>query len=399
MNTLAARKGGPIVRLATMPTEALRGITARQLRVTLVLGGAWALIMMLLEWKWNYGLRGWRGLAIDFVDFELGALWLLLAVAVADAAIAHGAPRRTAYVVAALAGCVVFDLFSFTVIGWLGSAILGPTPVALPNREWSTPVIARIYRFTHSLLFVGSAVFLYAQWRAAHRMQEHLRAAELDRVRKSRIALESRLQALQARVEPEFLFRTLSQVRDLCDGEVVVASVARASGILDELIAYLRAATPHMRHTSSTVAQEIELARAYLDIARLRLDGHLGVDIVVDDGAADARMPPMVLVPLIDDALAACGGDRCARPAIRVDVLANGDRLQVSVTRAPDRLPSADATALANIRERLSALYGADASLEITQSTVGSVETRLDIPFEVAPQMTSEETDTTFPRG
>jgi sensor histidine kinase YesM len=93
-------------------------------------------------------------------------------------------------------------------------------------------------------------------------MQEHLRAAELDRVRKSRLALESRLQALQARVEPEFLFRTLSHVRDLYDRDVVLGSPARASKMLDDLIAYLRAAMPHVRDTSSTVAQEVELPRA-----------------------------------------------------------------------------------------------------------------------------------------
>jgi LytS/YehU family sensor histidine kinase len=255
----------------------------------------------------------------------------------------------------------------------------------------------RIYVTTHWLLFVGTGVFLYAQWRAAHRMEEHLRAAELDRVRKSRLALESRLQALQARVEPEFLFRTLSQVRDLYDRDVLLASAVRASKMLDDLIAYLRAAMPHMRDTSSTVAQEVELARAYLDIAQLRMNGRLGVDIAVERGVAGARMPPMMLLPLIEDALAACGGETDAKPTIGLDVRANGDRLQVNVTRTPGGSTATDASALASIRERLSGLYGASASLEVAEVKAGSVEARLELPLELAPDVTSEGEKGTAP--
>ena len=368
-----------------MTTEALRGITAQHVRVALLFGGIFWLVTMLVEWQFFVRFRGWRGAGIDLVGIELGALGLLLAVSIADAAIAHGAGRRTAYVVAALAGCVVSHVSLWTVGEKLNLAILGPMPTPLVADGFATVATMRIYAFTHWLLFAGTGVFLYAQWRSARRMQEHLRAAELDRVGKSRLALESRLQALQARVEPGFLFSTLSQVRELYDRDV-----ALATNMLDDLIAYLRAAMPHMRDTSSTVAQEVELARAYLDIARLRLDGRLGVDVAVAEGTANARMPPMMLLPLIDSALATFG-ETDAMPMIRVGLRTHTARLQASVICTPCGSKSIDATALANIRERLSGLYGDNASLRIDQATARCVEARLDVPLEFGFDLSDEE--------
>ena len=384
-----------IRKVAAVVAEALRGITARHVRVALVAGIAFWLVTILVEWQFVVRFRGWRGITADLIDIELNALWLLLAVSMADAAIAHGAGRRTAYGAAALAGCVVCQLSSATVGVWLDLAILGPTPTPVLNNGFATVTTMRIYGFMHWLLFAGTGVFVYAQWRSARRMQEYLRAAEIDRVRKARLALESRLQALQARVEPGFLFRTLSQVRDLYDRDVVPASVMRASKMLDDLIAYLRAAMPHMRDTSSTVSQEIELARAYLDIARLRMDGGLDVDVAVADGVAAARMPPMMLLPLIDDALAACAGGTASKPAIRVDLRSEGDRLRASVDRTSGGATDTDSVALQNIRERLSGLYGAAASLHVTAPKGGHVEVRLDLPLEIVPGTTGEEAHAT----
>ena len=126
-----------------------------------------------------------------------------------------------------------------------------------------------------------------------------MHAAELERARTAKRTLESRLQAMQARVEPTFLFNTLSQVRDLYR-----ADVAHGERMLDELIAYLRAAMPKMRDTSSTIGQELELVRAYLVIVRLRLGERLAFEIETPKEIGDARMPPMMLLPLVDHAIA-----------------------------------------------------------------------------------------------
>jgi LytS/YehU family sensor histidine kinase len=165
--------------------------------------------------------------------------------------------------------------------------------------------------------------------------------------------------------------------------------------MLDDLIAYLRAAMPHMRDTSSTVEQEIALALAYLDIGRLRMDERLGVDMMVADRLGAARMPPMMLLPLIDDALAACAAATDTKPTIRVDVRARADRLQVCVIRTPVVPTQADAASMANIRERLRGLYGTGASLQFAEPKSGCIEARLDIPLEFAPDALGEEVGST----
>ena len=105
---------------------------------------------------------------LDIASFTAAVRVRLDGDTIADAAIAHGAPRRTTYIVAALAACVVSLFFGFTFVNWVGSAILGSTP-APPATEWATPGTMRIYVFTHWLLFFGAAVLLYALVRLKRR--------------------------------------------------------------------------------------------------------------------------------------------------------------------------------------------------------------------------------------
>ena len=115
----------------------------------------------------------------------------------------------------------------------------------------------------------------------------------------TRDVLESRLAAMQAQVEPQFLFNTLAQVERLYE-----IDPARAARMLDDLIAYLRAAMPLMRDTSSTVKQEIDLARAYLDIVRIRLGDRLAFAIEVPSDGGSRRHArqqlPAETTPLVD---------------------------------------------------------------------------------------------------
>jgi LytS/YehU family sensor histidine kinase len=231
-------------------------------------------------------------------------------------------------------------------------------------------------------LLGGFAVFFYADRRAAHKTEATLRAAELDRIRKREIALESRLQAMQARVEPQFLFNTLSQVERLYE-----IDLAAAERMLDNLIDYLRAAMPLMRRTSSTVAQELELARAYLAIVKARLGERLVFDIDVPAHAGDARLPPMMLLPLIDHAVAYGLGERhdCGRLRIAVEVA--GGRLRLAIRDSGAGFLREDASdGVAGVRERLAALYGDDASLVLRCADEGATVAVMDIPFKpVAP--------------
>src|SRR5262249_50548924 len=137
------------------------------------------------------------------------------------------------------------------------------------------------YGFLEWLLLGGAATFIVLDARRARIEQRRLRGAESERARTAKRMLESQLQAMQARVEPQFLFNTLAQVRQLSEVDIRLAE-----RVLDDLIAYLRAAMPQMRDTTSTVAREMGLVRAYLDIVKAGLGDRLRVEFSISEQSA-----------------------------------------------------------------------------------------------------------------
>jgi hypothetical protein len=234
------------------------------------------------------------------------------------------------------------------------------------------------FDFYQWLLLAGAATFAYLDWRRTRAARARTHAAQVDRARTAKHALESRLQAMQARVEPQFLFNTLAQVRELYRVEQT-----RGERMLDELIAYLRAAMPKMRDTSSTIGQELELVRAYLAIASMRLGGRLAWAIEPPDTqVVRARIPPMMLLPLTEHVIAQVGSDAHAHLLMRAATVQSLVRIELSVdTRV--LLPGYSGSALNAIRERLVALYGGKAVLEASATGRNRSTAVLTIPFEL----------------
>ena len=370
-------------RLA-MAIDAVRSIRAPQIRVTAVLALCLTAINLVVFWLPIMQIarnNSWWAIITEVaVGDQIKAFILLIAIVLAARAVDAGYPPRNAYVLAALVGCAIgvlaFQIFDHL---WDELVLTGPAPAARPwlqgnAKRWFKP----IFDLTNWLLIGSAAVFVYAGRRAALRAAARLRAAELDRIRRSKLALESRLQAMQARVEPQFLFNTLLQIERLYEFDA-----AMAAHMLDDLIAYLRAAMPLMRDTSSTVAQEFELARAYLDIVRLRLGERLAVNIETPAGAEDIRMPPMMLLPLIDHAIVRGFASQSAAGAISIRSTVQAGRLHLTIADSgAGFVPGASGEGLDAIRERLIALYGDQGILRLAASDSKSTEAVLDIPLE-----------------
>ncbi|MEO6689913.1 MAG: histidine kinase, partial [Dokdonella sp.] len=123
-------------------------------------------------------------------------------------------------------------------------------------------------------------------------------AFELERSEYERQALDARMRLLQAQVEPHFLFNTLANVRELVD-----SGSAQASMVLGSLIAYLRAAVPRLHETTTTLGQEIDLVRAYLEVMHMRIPDRLQFTLHVDEAAMDLFCPPVTLLTLVENAV------------------------------------------------------------------------------------------------
>lgn len=372
------------VDLLATALDAVRNIRKAQIRVTVVLGLCLTLVTLVVyvvPIRQIARTNPWWAIVTEIaVKNQIEAMCLLIALVIATRAIDEGYPSRKTYVLAALLGCVAGVTASETfAFAWRSVFETGPMPAGRPWLHgtailWYRPIFA----LTNWLLVGSAIVFLYASRRAALRTADRLRTTELDRLRRSKLALESRLQALQARVEPQFLFNTLVQVERLYELDAKLAA-----RMLDDLIAYLRAAMPLMRDTSSTVAQEFELARAYLDIVRLRLGERLAVTIQTPPGSDEIRMPPMMLLPLIDHAIVRGLARPNAAGAISIRAEVTNHRLRLLITDSgAGFVPDSSSEGLTAIRERLAALYGDSGALQLRQTASTSSEAILDIPLE-----------------
>jgi hypothetical protein len=199
--------------------------------------------------------------------------------------------------------------------------------------------------------------------------------------------MEARLQALQAQVEPHFLYNTLANVQALTE-----VDPPAANKMVGHLIEYLRAALPKMRETSSTIGQEVELARAYLNILKMRMGARLDFAIQVPDELNGISFPPLMLPSLVENAVK--HGLEPVREGGRIDVIAEkvGERFRIIVKDtgrglAANGTTSANAetgggVGLANIRERLLALYGETAKLSLESNEPKGVIATIEIPAE-----------------
>jgi hypothetical protein len=345
---------------------------ARRFKPSLVL---WAFGLILAQ-RTLLQLQSQRNVELfksELLIDSLAIVCLMVAVIVADEAVSRGVPRMRAYLCAVVLGCATAAWAQ-----WELRVVLGWDVVKTADDDGWFELTQPPQLFFHLLLVSAVACFVYVNRRTARAAALRLRAAELGRASSRRRTLESRLQAMQARVEPQFLFNTLAQVRELYEQDVVVAG-----RMLDDLIAYLRAALPHLRDSSSTLGQEIALVQAYLDIMRVRLGDSLRFGIDVPDAAKSARMPAMMLLPLIDHALVHGLPPVGAGGSIRIVAEAAAGRMRLSIIASGGGfVPDGQDSHLDGIGERLHALYGDDARFEFERLHERGSRATLEIPYE-----------------
>jgi len=187
---------------------------------------------------------------------------------------------------------------------------------------------------------------------------------------------EARLQALQARIRPHFLFNSLNAVLSLMRAEP-----RRAETALEDLSELFRVLMADNRKLIP-LQQELELCRQYLDLETLRLEDRLNVDWRIDDLPDDLMVPPLILQPLLENAVYH-GIEPSAQPGtITIDIHRKGERLEMVLSNPiPEsfRQQTGNRMALANIRERLQLHFDAEATLT-TKSDDGRFEVHIILP-------------------
>ncbi|HEU4408463.1 MAG TPA: histidine kinase [Polyangiaceae bacterium] len=223
--------------------------------------------------------------------------------------------------------------------------------------------------------FVVTAVYVtaglgYLYWRG--RVEREQTRAE----RASVAALEARLEALQARTNPHFLFNSLNTVMEL-----VASDPELAEETLARLAAIYRYALEGAERRLVLLQDELDAVRDYLEVERARFGERLRYRLDVGPGAASIKVPPMLVQPLVENAVLHGIGRRVEGGEVRLSAHAEGGALELVVRDdGPGQVAKAHrgaGTSLRNINERLRLLYGESATLSTQRLPDGGFEARL----------------------
>ncbi len=366
---------GSLSRSISVVVAAWRGITWKHVLYTALLCLGWGVIDVASITSFFTRIRGWGPPVNGMLSAQFNGFAVMLSVLVADRVSPAPLRRWWPYVVALLVGVA-----SGSTLYWLFSQYLFtiPTPYQVPGGHEAFATFA-LRHGVYSLVICGLATYIYASGRYTADSLAALRAMQLDRFEREKRVLESRLAAMQARIEPKFLLETLSRVERLYEIDAHGADV-----LLTELSVYLRAAIPQTDDPGSTVAREIRLTNALLNIAGRQSRNRL----VVRDAAApldeSTRMPPMVLLPLINYALTHRTQRAKDDESFGIHVARCNGMLRLTIHDRDTGFAESSGSEprLAEIRGRLAALYGEKGRLTLGDVADGS-EAVLEIPYEV----------------
>ncbi len=180
--------------------------------------------------------------------------------------------------------------------------------------------------------------------------------------RQEQLELQARLDSLRDRMRPHFLFNTLNGIASL-----IMSQPETAERAVEDLSELLRVSLQE-RSANTTVADELRLCELYLGIEKLRLGERLQTEIEVQPGCLDKPMPALIMQPLVENAIYHGVSRLPDGGLVRIEVSRQAGEITASVVNPlPEEAVESRGhqLALANIRQRLDALYGANGRLEV----------------------------------
>jgi signal transduction histidine kinase len=326
--------------------------------------GFWCVLVLAQMWD-SRNAAGVAGVA-EFLSAVLGAtgVALLGAAHTLQRTMDETASRPMPYPHAAALQHV---LLALPALGFASGVALGAAAAlmalrALLGTELLLVVVA-LPMYVGLLVFAGYTVTNAAGTLFRHATHQAAIAADARSQ-----AAAAQLAALQARMNPHFLFNALNTVASL-----VRSDPPAAERVVENLSDVLRQTLRRSTGSIGTVAEEIEYVRAYLTLEQERWGSRLRVEWDVDEESHSRSLPPLVLQPLVENALAHGIGSRLTGGTIGITVRA-GDSLTIRVKDDGPGFPVLwiDGTGLGNLRERLQTIYGDRATLDVESDADGA---------------------------
>jgi LytS/YehU family sensor histidine kinase len=266
--------------------------------------------------------------------------------------------RRMAVLSITLPGSVAFGLT-------LAFAITG-------TGSWGDEYVLKTMAIGLFFGLIGVITFLLYE-----RIEMEISQRKLIKGESEKREIEANLKMLQAQIEPHFLFNTLANVSCLIDSDPQLAKK-----LLERLNDWLRVALARARSNSANLGDELGMLENYLQILKIRFGERLRWHIDVPEDARLTVFPPMLLQPLVENAVRhgiepKLGGGEIG---IRATTDASTLRIEVSDTGVGLMGDESGGAGLANVRARLATLFGAKGRLTLENMTGGGVAATLELP-------------------
>jgi signal transduction histidine kinase len=341
-------------------------------RAWIASAAAWVLLAFLSS-------KGARGFVMILVGFSP---WIIVTALMPSfvARLPASGSRSWKWIAIVVAAGITSSLMS------LGGSLLAEVAQGLDPREAISDVIAvPWWRLLVDVLAFAALVF----WAHGLRVQRLLRAKELEardlRLREAEHAAlmaEARLDTLRSRIQPHFLFNALNSIIAL----VRLGRAQPAVDVLQALSTLMRTALREGTAQLVPLRDELAIVRCYLDVERTRLGDRLDVDMAIDEEAADARVPSLVLQPLVENAVRHGIERRAVTGRLTIRAACSEGALHLNVENDGPPLPhgwtldSGAGVGLSLTRERLRHLYGPEHRLTL-QNTPRGVVAQVRIPL------------------
>jgi two-component system, LytTR family, sensor kinase len=217
--------------------------------------------------------------------------------------------------------------------------------------------------FVFSALFGTIAVIYYTLRANVERMASQLKEKELNEERLIRTKMEAELQALQAKINPHFLFNTLNSIASL-----ISENPKAAESTVEKLSELFRYTLKSAEKNLVSVAEELEIVRTYLEIEKVRFGERLQYEITCDAAVRDFMIPALIIEPLVENSIKHGISSEIHGGKISVEVRASGGNCLISVIdngKGMDNATRANGFGLRSVDERLQLKYGSSASLRL----------------------------------
>ena len=302
--------------------------------------------------------------------------------------------KRVTIVIAVLLGVAVCTIAQRILVSYYVERVI-PTLVAsgYMGQAAATPYKSKtflLFAYSFDLLvhwFLSGGFALrnyFAELRTTERVKQQ---QEIKQLKLAKHEVDMQLSVLQAQIEPHFLFNTLASVRSL-----VTQDQARAAKMIEGLSDYLRITLPKLRdaNTNSTLGEQLAICSSYLELMRLRMGERFSFSIDVTDELRNFPLPPLLLLPLVENAVTHGVEPKVGVAAIHIsaDQQGEGDAETLQIEISDDGVglgaavarTSGQGVGLANVRTQLQLRFGQRAQLEVFSRPDGGTIAVMRVP-------------------